>query len=50
MKVAMPNTMAGIVGLSSDEKLSDFEIEAKHFILFVVVLLVVAKLFHIIVA
>ncbi len=49
-KVSMPTTMAGIVGLSPDEKLSDIQIDAKAFLMFVAILLIVAKVFHIIIA
>ncbi len=46
----MPTTMAGIVGLSADEKLSDIEIDPTKFLMFVVALIIVAKLFHILIA
>ena len=49
VKVSMPTTMAGIVGMSANEKLSDIEIEAKHFLIFVAVLLIVAKVFHLLI-
>ena len=50
VKLAMPTTMAGIVGMTANEKLSDFEIDPKHFLIFVAVLLIVAKVFHILIA
>lgn len=49
VKVGMPITMAGIVGLSPDEKLSNVEIDPKLFMGLVVALLVIAKIFHVIV-
>ena len=50
LKVAMPTTMAGIVGINANEKLSDFEIDPKHFLIFVAILLIIAKIFHILIA
>lgn len=50
-KVSMPapTSQAGIVGLSANEKLSDIEIDPKIFLAGVVILLVIAKIFHIVI-
>ena len=49
VKMAMPTTMAGIVGLSPDEKLSDFEIDPKLFLIAIAFLVIIAKLSHLLI-
>jgi len=44
--VGMPPTMAGIVGLSPDEKLSGVGIDAKLFLIFTALLAVLIRVFH----
>ncbi len=42
--LAMPYTVAGIVGMSPDEELEGIKIRPEHFLIFTILLLIVAKL------
>ncbi len=44
--LGMPATMAGIVGLSPDEKLSGVGVDAKLFLILTVILAVAIRVFH----
>jgi len=45
-KLFMPQTMAGIVGISADEELEGLKIEPMHFLVFVLFILLISKVLN----